>query len=95
LALYSATKLAVRGMTQAVAKELATAGDFLCISISPGGIATPMRSSLFGEEEARAQQSPESVARIIGDLIDGSTVVPSGADVEITNGRISVVTPMR
>lgn len=95
LALYSATKLAVRGLTQAIAKELATAGDFVCVSVSPAGIATGMRGSLYGAEEARTQQSSEDVARIIADLIDGSTVVPSGADVEIANGRISVVTPMR
>jgi len=95
LALYSATKMAVRGLTQAVAKELATAGDFVCVSVSPAGIATPMRSMLFGEDDARAQQSPEAVARVVGDIIDGSTTVPSGADVEITNGRIADVTPMR
>ena len=95
LALYSATKLAVRGLTQAVAKELAESGDFLCVSVSPGGIDTEMRASLFGAELARSEQSAASVARIVADLVDGSLSVPTGADVEIVAGKVTSITAMR
>ena len=82
LAAYCSTKFAVRGITEAVAKE--TEGTELrCISISPAGINTQMRRGLFGEEEARQQQTPERIADIVCKIIRGEIKVPNGSDVVI------------
>lgn len=86
LAAYSASKFAVRGLTEAVAKEL---GDGIkCISISPGGMNTPMRKKLFGEEDAIKQLDPSIVANVIADIVTNGFYVPSGADVVIRNKNI-------
>jgi len=61
LSLYSATKAALRLLTDALAKELATTG-VNAFSVSPGGMTTSLRSRLFGEEDAKQQQPPELVA---------------------------------
>jgi len=90
LAVYSASKFAVRGMSQAVAKLLDETedGKVRCIVIGPGGIDTPMRQKLFGEEESSQQQSPEEVAAIITSVIKRETEIPNGAHVEIVGGEI-------
>ncbi|MBI3331438.1 SDR family oxidoreductase [Candidatus Peregrinibacteria bacterium] len=90
IGLYSATKFAVRGLTQAIAKELADLPKVSCISICPGGIHTSMRTELFGEEDSARQQSPETVAKIMADIIDGKIGVPSGADVSVVAGNVQV-----
>lgn len=82
LAAYCSTKFAVRGITEAVAKETEGTG-VRCISISPAGINTQMRKALFGEEDAKKQQSPERIADIICKIIREEIKVPSGADVVI------------
>ncbi|MBI2126641.1 MAG: SDR family oxidoreductase [Thaumarchaeota archaeon] len=82
LAAYCSTKFAVRGITEAVAKETEGTG-VRCVSISPAGINTRMRKDLFGEEDAKKQQSPETIADIIGKIIREEIKVPNGADVVI------------
>lgn len=82
LAAYCSTKFAVRGITEAVAKETEGTG-VRCISISPAGINTRMRKDLFGEEDAKKQQSPERIADIVGKIIREEIKVPNGADVVI------------
>lgn len=85
LAAYSATKFALVGMGQALAKEL-KATNITCVTICPGGMDTPMREGLFGD--AGEQQSTMSVAVLIRDIITEHIPVASGAEVLIKDGRI-------
>ena len=88
--LYSASKFALRGLTEAVAQELEGTG-VRCFSVSPGGMNTSMRDGLFGD--ASQQQDPAAVAQIIVDAIAGRVKVPQGADLVIHGGLYSVVSP--
>lgn len=92
LSAYCASKFALRGFTECVAKELEGTG-VRCFSVSPGGINTKMRSDLFGEEDASRQQTPEFVAQKIVDAVTGRLHVPNGADLVIRQGEVRVVTP--
>ena len=87
LAAYSATKFALVGMAQALAKELQDT-RVSCVTICPGGMDTEMRAGLFGREDARRQQPAMSVAVLIRDIITGAIPVASGAEVLIKEGRI-------
>lgn len=82
LSAYCASKFAVRGLTEAVAKEV-EGTNIKCISISPTGINTAMRRNLFGEDDANNQQDPKRVADIICKIIQDDIQVPNGADVVI------------
>ena len=80
LSLYSATKFAVEGLTQAVAKELENTNIY-CYSIAPGALNTPMRQELFGD--AHLKQSPTEAARNIVNILKGTTPVMNGGSVNI------------
>ena len=90
LAAYCSTKFAIRGITEAVAKEVAGTG-VRSISISPGGIDTKMRSDLFGEEESKKQQSPERVAKVLYRIMNGDIQVPNGADILLLKEKEPIV----
>ena len=87
LAAYSATKFALVGMAQALAKELQDT-SVRCVTICPGGMATEMRADLFGWEDARKQQPAMSVAVLIRDIMTGAIPVANGAEVLIKEGKI-------
>ena len=87
LAAYSATKFALVGMAQALTKELKDT-NVSCVTVCPGGMATEMRASLFGWEDAARQQSTASVARLIRDVVTAAIPVARGAEVLIRQGRI-------
>jgi NAD(P)-dependent dehydrogenase (short-subunit alcohol dehydrogenase family) len=73
LATYSASKSALVALTLDLAKE--NPGDrLLCVAVCPGGMATAMRSQLFGPEEAAQQLDPEQVARLIVEIVAERTV---------------------
>ena len=94
LATYSTSKFALRGLTQALARELAEAGALVrCVSVSPGGIDTAMRQELFGKEESGTQQSPETVATLVCDALEQDRI-PNGADAFVVRGEITEVVPM-
>jgi len=90
LSAYSASKFAVQGLTESVAKELEST-PVRCIAICPGGVNTPMRAAVFGQEDAARQQSAVAVAEIVRDIILGKVKVPNGADVQIRNGTVTAV----
>ena len=92
LAVYSASKFAVRAISQAVAKENADT-DIQCITVCPGGMNTAMRAAIFGQRDAQRQQSPEFVARVIKDVVDGRFPLTSGSEIMIRHGRIASVIP--
>lgn len=95
LTAYSAAKYAQRALTQGLARELAEAGSAVrCLSVSPGGIATDMREELFGSDDRAKQQTPEAVAALIANLLEGNPSVPPGADVHIVKSAITAVLPM-
>lgn len=91
-AVYSASKFAVRGFTEAIAKDMEQASlPIRCFSVSPGGIDTAMRASLFGEEDSKKQQRPSVVAALIVGCLQDHPVIPNGADVHITSEKISAI----
>jgi 3-oxoacyl-[acyl-carrier protein] reductase len=87
LSAYSASKFAVIGLTQSVAKEVKGTGVY-CISVCPGGINTEMREKAFGSEDADKQQSPEFVANVIKGILLEKIKVPHGGDIVIRHGEI-------
>lgn len=90
---YVASKFAMRGMGETVAKETARFG-VRTIIISPGGINTDMRKNIFGKDDAKRQQSPELVASIIGRVIRGGINVPNGSDIHIRKSKITRICRM-
>lgn len=91
--IYSASKFAVIGLTQAVARSCAEAKtDIQCISVSPGGIDTIMREELFGKENSAKQQKPEQVASMIMAYLKGDLSVSNGSDVVVVDGIVERVT---
>lgn len=92
LSAYSASKFGVVALSQAVAKENRFP-KFRCITICPGGMNTVMRAKLFGEEDAKRQQSPDYVAEKILDILDETIEVESGGDVVIRYGAITAINP--
>lgn len=95
LTVYSAAKYAQRALIQGLARELTEEKSAVhCFSISPGGINTTMREELFGSEDSARQQSPEKVASLIADLLEGTPSVDHGSDVQIVRGVIERIAPM-
>ncbi len=90
LAAYSASKFAVIGFTQSIAKELKD-NDVMCIAVCPGGMHTDMRAKVFGQEDAEKQQEPAFVASVIKDVLLGKIEVPNGGDIVIRHGKISSI----
>ena len=92
LSVYAASKFAVEAFTQAVARELEGEGSAVgCIALCPSGINTGMRAAVFGKEDAGKQQSPESVAAVLKDVLSGNVKVPNGCDVFIRHGAVTEV----
>lgn len=85
--IYSASKFALRGMTEAVAQELDGTG-IRCFSVSPGGMNTSMRQELF--QDAAQQQDPAVVAKIIAHAIK-HWWVPQGGDLVVRGGKYAIV----
>lgn len=90
LAAYSASKFGVLALSQCIAKENADSG-LKCITICPGGMNTKMRSDLFGEEDAKSQQSADYVADVIVNVVNDKTHVESGGDVIIRHGKMTAI----
>lgn len=89
---YSASKFGVLALTQAVAKENEGMG-LRCIAICPGGMNTEMRRKLFGPADAAKQQTPEFVAGIIEQIVDGKLEVLSGGHIVVRYGKITGIFP--
>jgi len=89
---YSAAKFGVLALSQAIAKENAETG-LQCITVCPGGMNTEMRRELFGVEDAVRQQTPEFVAGIMTQIIDGKISVLSGGHIVIRHSKITGVFP--
>lgn len=88
LAAYSAAKFGVLALGQAIAKENLDI-FFKCITVCPGGMNTQMRSSLFGEEDARRQQSPDFVADIILQIVEDKIKLETGSDITIRHSKVT------
>jgi len=89
---YSAAKFAVLALSQAIAKENAGTG-LECITVCPGGMNTEMRRELFGAEDAERQQTPEFVADVITQVVEGKIPVLSGGHIIIRHSKIAGVFP--
>jgi|GEM_PF-3002676 len=102
--IYSASKAALVALTQTVAVEAMRSGrNITAITVSPSGMSGRMRASVYGEEEAKQQQSPEFVAQVIASIVTlgypqyvgGPPVwvngpIPNGADVLIWKAEVRV-----
>jgi len=89
LGVYSASKSASLVLMQALAKELSEA-NILCVTICPSGMNTAMRALVYGEEDAAKQQDPESVAKIVYEIVCKTRSVPQGACVDVIRGEVVV-----
>lgn len=87
-AAYSASKFAVTGLMQSVARYLDKSG-VRCLTIFPAGMNTDMRKFILGAEDAKKQQAPEVVAEIIKKTIGNSSEFPNGSEIIIRNGKIT------
>jgi 3-oxoacyl-[acyl-carrier protein] reductase len=87
LGAYSATKFAMVGLTQTLAKEL-QGTNVNCVTICPAGMDTDMRSQLFGEKDRKLQQSPRDIARVVQAVVTQEIPVINGAEILIKDGRI-------
>ena len=86
-AAYSASKFAVTGLMQSVARSLEGYG-IRCLTIFPVGINTDMRKYILGADDARKQQSPDSVAELIKKTIENPAEFPNGSEVLIRDGQV-------
>ena len=82
---YSASKFALVGFAQAVAKEISGSGVKV-LTVCPAGMNTSMREELF--HDSGKQQSVDTVAGIISDVISGVPDLPNGSEVLIRDGKI-------
>ncbi|MBI2084144.1 MAG: SDR family oxidoreductase [Candidatus Aenigmarchaeota archaeon] len=90
--IYSANKFAIEAFTEAVAKEFEESGcNAKCIAICPSGVNTEMRVKLFGLEDAKLQQSPDVVGKVVSDIVLTKIDVPNGANVHIRNGSVAKI----
>lgn len=86
-AAYSTSKFAITGLMQSAARYLGQYG-IRCIIIFPAGMNTGMRKYILGAEDAKKQQSPESVAEIIKATVKKEAKFPNGSEIEIRDGKI-------
>ena len=92
LAAYSAAKSGVIALSQAIAKENSD-GGLQCITVCPGGMNTDMRRGIFGAEDAQRQQTPEFVANIMHQIVEGKILVESGGHIIIRHSKITGIFP--
>ncbi len=89
MAAYSASKFAVQGLIQSLARELHDS-DIRALAINPGGVNTKMLADLFGAEEAARNQSPDVVADVVRRVVEGVLAVPSGGGVTVRREGVEV-----
>ena len=87
LSIYSATKSAIISMTQALSKESENT-NLNCITICPAGINTYMREKLFGKKDSLNQQSPQSIAILIKQIVENIIPIQNGSVILIKEGKI-------
>lgn len=80
LSVYSASKFAVVGFTEALAQELEADG-IRVYAVCPGAVATDMLEEVTG---SRAGMAPETVARAVLGLLGPRPPVASGECLEVT-----------
>jgi len=90
LSAYTAAKFAVRGLTEAVAKEVQDT-EIKCISISPAGVNTGMRAMVFGQDDAENQQNTSRITNIISRILSGSLEVLNGSDIVIIKDKEPII----
>ncbi|MEK6923257.1 MAG: SDR family oxidoreductase [Nanoarchaeota archaeon] len=91
LAVYSASKFAIRGLTEAVGRELEGTG-VTCISLIPlGGFNTALRAELFGKEDAEKQKSPDLIGEAVKNIVLGKIEVNNGDSVLVKKEGIEII----
>lgn len=81
-AAYSASKAAVNAFAQALARGNQ---EIQSVVICPGPTATQMRQKVAGD--AARHQPPEAVARVVCEVIGGSTTYKSGDIICVRDGK--------
>lgn len=91
LAIYSASKFAVQGLTEAVGRELEGTG-VTCISLIPlGGFNTQLRAKLFGNKDAEKQKAPDLIGEAVKNIVIGKIEVTNGDSVLVKKEGIEVI----
>jgi len=101
IALYSASKHAVIGLTKCAALEYGLQGIRIN-SISPGGVDTPMRRRAYEKQGVPAEQplppppnivrrvnTPEEMARMVMFLSSDDASSVLGTDIDVTSGMLT------
>jgi NAD(P)-dependent dehydrogenase (short-subunit alcohol dehydrogenase family) len=65
---YSVSKFGIEGLTQILAEELRVHG-IRVLALNPGGTRTAMRAAAYPDEDPNLLPAPETVARVVLDLI--------------------------
>lgn len=93
LAVYSASKSALVTLTQAVAKELKNT-KVVCVAVCPAGMQGTMRAAVYGDENAKEQQSTGRVANIVYEIVMNGTAsgtpVSQGSCTVIRKDRVEI-----
>jgi short-subunit dehydrogenase len=93
LAAYSASKSALVTLTQAVAKELRKT-KVVCLAVCPAGMRGAMRATVYGNENAKEQQSTGRVANIVYEIVMNGTAsrrpVSQGSCTVIRKDRVEI-----
>lgn len=82
LAVYSASKFGVRGLTQSLAEEIDNP-NIKFYAVCPGAVATSMYFNMIPDADPKTLLKPEEVAKVVYPLCLPNVKNPSGADVNI------------
>ncbi|ACM31488.1 MULTISPECIES: SDR family NAD(P)-dependent oxidoreductase [Rhizobium/Agrobacterium group] len=79
---YGASKAGLLHLTQTAAREWSEAGITLHV-ISPSAVSTPMRASVFPEENPKSHLSPEQIAALCSSLLEEQFRITTGSVIDV------------
>lgn len=78
---YSVSKFGIEGLTQILAEELREHG-IRVLALNPGGTRTAMRAAAYPDEDPNLLPAPETVARVVLDLVLKEEMALSGRSLD-------------
>ena len=83
LSMYAASKAALNNITVSVSKEVENT-SVACVALClMGGFNTPMRTEIFGKEDAESRKDPKIIAGYIKDMLLGKIPFKNGNILEV------------
>ncbi|MCB9799357.1 MAG: SDR family oxidoreductase [Candidatus Omnitrophica bacterium] len=90
---YSASKFGLSALTQCIVKENEQS-RIQAYTLCPGGMNTEMRAQIFGKADAARQQSPDFVAGVLMQILEGKLTVANGSDVVVRHSKVTMIRPL-